>query len=878
MAELPGGTVTFLLTDVEGSTALWEQAPEAVRVALARHDALFEAVIAEHGGAHIRPRGEGDSRFAVFASASGAVSAALAIQRAFTTEAWPTPRPVKVRIGIHTGEAELRDGDYYGSAVNRCARIRGIGHGGQTLLSESTAALVRDDLPDGAHLADLGEHRLKDLTRPERVLQVTVPDLPSDFPSLTSLDARPHNLPIHPTALLGREREIAEVCTLIRNGGRLVTLTGPGGTGKTRLSLQIAADLGGDFHDGAFLVELAPISDPALVPSAISQALGLRDLGGRPVLERLKEHLRSRSILLVLDNFEQILPAATVVGDLLTTCQDLRIVVTSREPLRLRGEREYAVPPLALPGDPHRAAPETLSQYASVALFLERAVAIRSDFAMTPETAPAVAEICTRLDGLPLAIELAAARVRLLTPRAMAQRLEHRLPLLTGGARDLPARQQTLRSSIAWSHDLLDNAERRLFRRLAVFVGGWTLEAAEAVCNLKDSDGDVLDGLDSLVAKSLVRQHAAPDGAARFTMLETIREYALEQLQASGELDVLQRRHAAYCLDFAVEASRLDQVSWLDRLEHDHDNLRAALRWAIERDDTLLGMRLAWSLQDVWYFRGHYREGRAFQEAVLALPAGPELAGLRAEILQGSGMLAQQQGDYAAARTFVEEALAIARQAGDRVVLVHTLATLGSVMRIQGEYAIARPTLEECLTLAREAGLLGLTAQALLHLGLLTWEADRDDDAAWSLYEQSLTLYRGMDNPRLVGVVLVSMARVARVRGDAVTTHALVAEALTLHGQVGDIGFVPHMLYVLAALDVDVGRLERAVRVAAAAATLQESIGSRAWPVTLRERDAWLGPARSTLGDESFGRAWTEGQAMTGERAVAYALEEPAPT
>jgi predicted ATPase len=732
-------------------------------------------------------------------------------------------------------------------------------------------------MPSGIDLRDLGEHRLKDLTRPERVAQVTVPDLRSDFSPLASLNAYSHNLPIHPTALLGRERAVAEVCAFLRGGARLVTLTGPGGTGKTRLSLQVAAELPDSFDHGVFLVELAPISDPALVPSTIAQVLGLRDLGGRPVLESLKEHLRIRSILLVLDNFEQILPAAPVVADLLATSPGLRVLVTSREPLRLRGEREYAVPPLTLPDAPHRAAPETLSQYAAVALFLERAVAIRSDFTVTRENAPAVAEICTRLDGLPLAIELAAARVRLLTPQAMVGRLGRRLPLLTGGARDLPTRQQTLRGAITWSYDLLNDPERRLFRRLAVFVGGWTLEAAEAVCGVGDSDDDVLDGLDLLVSKSLVRQHAGPDSTPRFTMLETIREYGLEQLQLSGELELLSRKHAAHYLDLAEEARTHfdgpDQARWLDRLERDHDNLHAAVRWAIERKDAELGIRLVRNLAGFWYFRGYYSGGRALREAVLALPAGPELAGLRAQLLQANALLAQQQGDYAAARAFVGEALVIARRVGDPVPLTHTLITLGFVTRVQGDYAVARSALEEGLTRARDAVLPGSTAMALHHLGLLAWEADRDGDVAWSLHEQSLALYRGQGNRRGVGVVLWGQARVARARGDAAGAHALVAEALTAHGEVGDTGVVPQMLYVLAALDADAGRLERAVRVAAASATWQESIGSRAWPVILRERDAWLGPARPALGDEAFARAWAEGQAMTREQAVAYALE-----
>jgi class 3 adenylate cyclase len=496
MAELPGGTVTFLLTDVEGSTTLWEQAPEAMRVALARHDVLFEAAVHHHDGVHIRPRGEGDSRFAVFTSAPNAVSAAVTIQRAFAEEQWRTPRPIKVRIGVHSGEAELRDGDYYGSAVNRCARIRGIGHGGQTLLSEATAALVQDRLASDVTLLDLGEHRLKDLTRPEHVFQLEVSDLPDHFPSLVSLDSRPHNLPIQPTPLIGRERELQAVHQLLTHDDiRLVTLTGPGGIGKTRLSLQVAAEVMDRFLDGVYFVALAPISDPELVPATIAQVLEIRDVGGRPVRDSLKDYLRNRCLLLLLDNFEQILPAAPVVSELLGASPGLKVLVTSRAPLELRAEHELAVPPLALPNRQHPPPADTLSQFGAVALFIERAAAIKPDFAVTNDTAPAVAEICHRLDGLPLAIELAAARVRLLNPQTMLTRLEHRLPLLTGGARDLPARQQTLRGAIDWSHDLLEPHEQRLFRQLAVFVGGFTLETAEAVCHVDSGlEVDVLDG------------------------------------------------------------------------------------------------------------------------------------------------------------------------------------------------------------------------------------------------------------------------------------------------------------------------------------------------------------------------------------------------
>jgi len=885
MAELPSGTVTFLLTDVEGSTALWEQAPEAVRVALARHDTLFEQAIREHGGVHIRPRGEGDSRFAVFTGAPDALAAALAIQRAFTTEPWTTPRPISVRIGIHTGQAQLRDGDYYGTAVNRCARLRGIGHGGQILLSEATAALVHDDLPARATLEDLGSHRLKDLTRPERVFQLATPDLPTEVRPLVSLDARPHNLPLQTTSLLGRDQDVQAVRSLLlRDDVRLVTLTGPGGTGKTRLSLQVAADVLDQFEDGAHLVELAPISDPSLVLSTIAQGLGVRDIVGRPLLDVLIDYLRGRQLLLVLDNFEQVLAAAAVADALLRACPGLCVLVTSRAALQLRGEHEYPVPPLALPDSGRAFTPDALSQYGAVALFIERATAIKPDFVVTNANAPAVAEICARLDGLPLAIELAAARIRLLSPEAMLPRLGHGLTLLSGGRRDLPARQQTLRGAIAWSYDLLPEAGQRLFRHLSGFVGGFTLEAAEAVCNgdMTGSSGqalrnDLLDEVGALVDNSLVRPEELFSGEPRFGMLETIREYGLEQLARSGELEMIQHRHTTYFLDLAIEAGRqllgADQVRWLDRLDRDHDNVHAALGRAIDRGNAELGMRMAVSLAYFWYFRGHYSEAQALRAAVLALPAEPHLDGLRAQLLQGAGLLTLLQGDYGTAHAFLNEGVTIARRAGDRSLLIPTLATLGFLTRVQGEYATARSVLEESVTLARAADDTFHTAMALHHLGLLALEADRDLDTAWSLNEESLALCRQIDDRRMIGVVRLALGRVARAQGDLGGARALVAEALRLHGQVGDVAIVPQMLYVLAALDADAGRLERAVRLAGAASALGENRGTRVWPVTLRERDAWLVPTRSVLADDIFERAWAEGQRMTREQAVTYALE-----
>jgi predicted ATPase/class 3 adenylate cyclase len=877
MAELPSGTVTFLLTDVEGSTALWEAAPEAMRVALARHDALFDEAVRRYGGVHIRPRGEGDSRFAVFASALDAVGAAVAIQRAFAAEPWTTPRPISVRIGVHTGEAELRDGDYYGSAVNRCARLRGIGYGGQVLLSEATTALVRDGMPSDVRLLDLGRHRLKDLTEPECVAQIVATDLASDFPPLVSLDARPHNLPTHPTALLGRERELAEVRPLFEDGARLVTLTGPGGTGKTRLGLQVAADLLDTFEHGVFLVELASISDPVLVPSTVAQALSVRDIGSRPIMDALKEHLWARSLLLLLDNFEQVLPAASVVADLLAACPGLAVLATSREPLRLRGEHEYAVPPLALP-DAARAAPDAISHYAAVALFLERARTIRADFSITDENAASVTEICARLDGLPLAIELAAARTRLLPPEAMLSRLGHGLSLLAGGRRDAPARQQTLRTAITWSHDLLEPDEQRLFRRLGIFVGGFTLEAVEAVCDAGDDLGiDVLDGVESLLSKCLVKQQNVAPGDPRFTMLETIREYAVDRLNASGETRILRRRHLAWFLALAEEAwpklTGPEQGEWLTRLEADHDNLRAALSFG-HADPTDVEIRLARAMHRFWWRRGHLSEGRAWLRRALERDDHPPDR-LRAEALNAAGVLARAQGDEVAARVLFEEGLASWRRLADRRGIANALHNLASVMQSQAPDAQSMATLlEESLALWRELGDPWGIGSALSYLGTLA-ERRGDDDGARTLLEESLTMLRAAGDTMQVAWTLNKLGRLAREQRDQERSQTLHRESLLLCRQLGATEWTIQGLEGMAHVARAVALPERSVRLNAAAQALRDAIGKTVARSRHAEHERELAAARTALGKQAFAAAWAEGRAMTLEQAVAFALDEP---
>jgi predicted ATPase/class 3 adenylate cyclase len=877
MAELPSGTVTFLLTDVEGSTALWEQAPEAMRTALARHDALFDVAVSEHGGLHIRPRGEGDSRFAVFASALEAVTAAVAIQRAFAAEPWTTPRPISVRIGVHTGEAQLRDGDYYGAAVNRCARLRGIGHGGQILLSEATATLARDDLPASTSLVEIGTHRLKDLTRPEQVFQLVIPGLPSDFPPLSSLRTGLHNLPVQPTVLLGREREVGEVRALLaRDDVRLVTLTGPGGTGKTRLSLQVAAEVVDSYDDGAFIVELASIVDATLVPSAIAQVLGVRDVGGHPLLERLKDHLRSRTLLLVLDNFEQVLPAAPVVADLLATSPGLKMLLTSREPLRLRGEREYAVPPLALPDTHHLPEAAALSRYAAVALFIERSVAIRADFAVTNENGSTVAEICRRLDGLPLAIELAAARIRLLPPQAMLARLERRLPLLTGGARDLPARQQTLRGAIAWSYDLLDEAERALFRRLSIFVGGWTLEAAETVSNSEELGVDVLEGVASLVAKSLVRQETGLEGEPRFGMLETIREYGLEQLEASGEVDATRRQYVAFFMSLAEQAEPMllgrEQLTWLRRLDLEHGNVRAILAWSRDQhipDD--VGLRLAGALPWYWYFRNHLGEGRGWVEPMLVSSVAAARTGARARVLYAAARFANHQADYQRVQVLAHESATIFREVGDLQGAGRSLAVLGVAAGTEGQIAAGRSALEESVMIARAVGDRWGVAYALGQLaGVAHYEGDIR--AARALREQSASLAREIGERYTLGVALAGQALLTRLQGDPDESTVLFQEALLVSSQLEDPVIVPRALAGLASAARSAADYDKAARLFGTVEALREASGTRELPAWRVIFDQDILEVRAALGDESFAAAWAEGRGMTLEQAVTYAL------
>jgi predicted ATPase/class 3 adenylate cyclase/Tfp pilus assembly protein PilF len=918
VASPPTGTVTILFTDIEGSTKLWEKNAPAMQAALARHDELLRWAIEERCGYVFKT--VGDAFCAAFPTAPDALEAALSAQRTLFADEWPQTGPLRVRVALHTGAAEERDGDYFGPPVNRVARLLSAAHGGQVLLSLPAQELVRDQLPAGTSLRDLGEYRLKDLFRPERVFQLLAPGLPVEFPPLRTLDAYRNNLPLQPTPLIGREKEVAQVCTLLRHEEtRLLTLTGPGGTGKTRLALQAAADFLDDFPDGTFFVPLATLSESELFFSALAETLGVKETGEQSLDESLKDYLSERRLLLLLDNFEQVLGAASAVTELLAAAQGLKVLATSRAPLGLYGEHEFPVPPLTLPDLRHPPSLERLTQYEAVELFVERAQAVKPDFKVTNESAPAVAEICVRLDGLPLAIELAAARIKMLPPKAMLQRLSSRLKLLTGGARDLPERQRTLRATIEWSHALLDEGEQLLFGRLAVFSGGRALEAIEAIC---DAEGDLpveaFEGVSSLLDKSLLGQEEGPGGEPRFVMLETVHEFAREKLLGSGEAEQIKRVHAQYFLTLAEEAHPellgANQLQWLEKLEAEHDNMRAALTWALERNEAEVALRMGGALWWFWSVRGYYSEGRRWLEEGQAMEGrgSPES---RAMALAGAGALASQQGDLDRAQEACEEGLELlehqAREASEAKLCL--LAGLGWVALQREEHGQATELFEEGLALSREMSDTWWLASSLLDLALVS-NSRGDSEKATELYEESMDLFRERGDKQNLAFCLNNLGMVAYSQGDLGRATQLTEEGVVLFRELGARGDVALGLYNLGWVALhqdDLGRAadlygeslslswetglnplvqmalegfacvagakgeaQRAARLWGAAQALHETKGNLRDTDFLAEADARISAVRSGMGEEGWEEAWRKGRAMTLDGAVSYALEE----
>jgi predicted ATPase/class 3 adenylate cyclase len=671
-AALPKGTATFLFTDIQGSTALVQRLGiERWTEILDTHYRVLREQFDAFGGAEVNT--EGDAFFIAFGQATQAVAACAAGQRALYAYGWPEDAVIRVRMGLHTGEAALVGNDYVGIEIHRAARIASSAHGGQVVLSDATRGLVEGALPEGVSLVDLGEHRLKDLARPERIWQLRINGLPDEFPALKSLDTTPNNLPTQLTSFVGREHEVAEGLRLLASS-RLLTLTGPGGTGKTRLSMQIGAEASDGFKHGVFFIPLAPVTDPDLVPSTVLQAMGIHEADRRPPQDQLIDHLKEREVLLILDNFEQILLAAPYVGEVLKASPSTKAVATSRAALRVYGEQEYPIPPLPVPENGAQVPLDELAQYESIKLFIERAMATKPDFTLTPDNAAAVAGIATLVDGLPLAIELAAARIKLLPPKAMLERLTERLGDLGGGARDLPERQQTIRGAIDWSFDLLDEPTQKLFARFSVFVRGAGLEQIEAVCGpAAEVGGDIIGALETLVDHNLLRTMEGGDDA-RFVMLNVIREYALEKLEAMADAGEVHARHAAAYLELAQtaapELTGAGQKGTLDTFEQEHDNIRAALSWLGAARDEAGAANLLASTWRFWQMRGHLFEGRQRAEEVVEVTREP---GLRYTALEAAGGIAYWQGEQDAANVFYEEALDLARAAGDKKVLANAL-------------------------------------------------------------------------------------------------------------------------------------------------------------------------------------------------------------
>ncbi len=875
--DLPTGTLTFLFTDIEGSTKLAAGlGDERWTPVLERHQQILRECFVSRGGVEVAT--EGDSFFVVFKSAPAAVAAAVAGQQRLVAEPWPDGVVIRVRMGLHTGEGMLGADNYVGLDVHRAARVAAAGHGGQVLISAATRSLAEQNLPEGVTLRDLGEHRLKDLALPERLAMLIVPGCPTEFPPLRTVDAVPNNLPLQLTSFIGREKEVADASRLLLDGARLVTLTGPGGTGKTRLSLQIAAEVSDHFSDGVFFVPLAPISDATLVPSAIAQALQIPVSGNQPVDERLRDWLKGKRLLLVLDNFEQVLPAGSMVTDLLRSEESIRMLITSRAPLRLYGEREYPVPslrlPKRLPDDPER-----LSQFEAVRLFIERAVAVRPDFQVTNENAPSVAMICSRLDGLPLAIELAAARIKVLSPQAILPRLEKSLDLLSSGARDLPERQRTLRGAITWSWDLLSAEQQSLFSRFSVFVGGTRLEQAETIC-AADLDLDVLDGLSQLVDQSLVRQSEEADGEPRFWMLATIRDYALERLEERGEGGAVRRRHAQAYAELGElaepELTGANQNEWLGRLDREHDNIRAAIEWAIEAGEAELALRLVAAPWRFWQFRGHLREAAARQTAALAMPGAQQVdPRVRYRALEARGGILYWLGDYRTAFGVYDESLRVARTLGDRALEAQALynrAFTGEgddpfqLMQTEGRQAA-----EQALAIWRELGDRAGVAQALWALG----NADQftgNLDPAEQEYLEALAIFRELDNRYYVAWSTSELGWIALRRSDWTMATRFLAESLEAFAAADDVSAAPLLLSSLAWTAYNLGEVVPAFRLAGASARLEREHGVGLAEIARLFSD--IPNVRDLLGKHPEGPSeFAAGEAMDFRQGVAYALE-----
>jgi predicted ATPase/class 3 adenylate cyclase len=895
--NLPG-IVTLLFTDIEGSTRLWEREPERMPLALTSHDSLLRAAVTSNCGVVVKMAGDG--LHASFDDPVNALNATLTMQRALTDAAATNGVALRVRCGLHAGPVERRDNDFFGSAVNRAARIMVAAHGGQVLLSQAVAALIGDRLPADVTLRDLGSVRLRDLVSPERVYQVVHPLLRQDFPALRTLEASPNNLPQQATSFIGRERELAEIKTLLANA-RLLTLLGAGGVGKTRLSLHVAADVLDDYPDGVWFVGLASVTDPANVPPALAQVLGVREESGESLSQTLCAHAKSRRMLVVLDNCEHLIDACAHLAEgLLQGATDLRVLATAREPLRVAAEQIFPLGVLSLPNS-NATLPDVARSHA-VQLFIDRARSQVPLFTLTGENVRAVAELCMRLDGIPFALELAAARISTLPVETIAERLSDRFQLLNRGSRLALPRQKTLHSMLDWSYDLLTDAEKKLFARLPVFAGGWTLEAAESVASGTDiATVEIVDLLTNLAEKSLV---VVEQRGQRYRMLETTHEYAREQFKEETDRAEIHRRHRDYFMTMAERAAPSlrtaghDQSTWLETLNSEQDNLRAALAWSLnEPQGTEAALRLCGSLESFWMLQAQSREGRKWCDAAVAHASGSSRTAVYARAVLAAGVLAHRLGDYGAARTSLELALAVAKDLNDRTLETVALIRLGNVEANQDNFAQAQAAYGQAVAVCRETGDRRRESGTLQNLAILAINHG-DLPAAMGYLHQALSLTRALNNRALEAAILQLMgthavycgdlagakghcdhslsilreigartaegdplrclAKIACACGNIAEARALFLEALAASQEHGD----PQYLDEIAIMALALSRLEDAARFAGAADALRHAFGLAIWPIDRKRFHEYRERCLSVLGKATYDAAYGAGRAL----------------
>lgn len=914
-------SLTFLFTDLEDSTRLWEQHPEAMRPAAARHDALLKEVVARYGGRVVKSTGDG--LHGAFESAADGVAAALAAQRALAAESWPEDTgPLKVRMGLHTGESEEREGDYYGPEVNFAARVMDLGYGGQVLLSEVTAVLARNALPQGSTLEDLGEHRIKGIAAPGRIFQLCHPSLPVAFPPLRSLAAYKHNLRRQLSSFIGRERELAEIRRLLAST-RLLTLLGPGGTGKTRLMLQAGEEVIENYADGVWLVELAPLTDPERIAARIAASLNVQEQPGREVLETLAAYLRRKELLLLLDNVEHVVrESAVIVEQLLERCRDLSILVTGREALFIGGETTLQIPSLSLPGRNGARSPEEVRGSEAVQLFLERARAVRPAFEVTAQNADAVVEVVQRLDGIPLALELAAARLRMLTVEQIAARLNDRFRLLTGGRRTALPRQQTLQALIDWSWNLLSEEECILLRRLSVFAGGWTVEAAQAVTGYEPLDEfDVFDHLETLINKSLVTVSYPLDGEARYGMLESIRQYARDRLFEAGEGEALRDRHADYFVALAQEAGpRLDgpaMMVWVGRLRQELDNFRAVMDWTLE-DRPEMALRLTGMLRYQDGFWMSPREALGWVSGAIArtrLAFESEDTGIAPvdfiRALVALGTVHAVQGDNTRSDEAVREAIVLARRHGQTRLLARAI-TMQTLLHVFQPTEELIGEAEEAIRLSRKHDYALELAVGLSFMGgMYVLSGDVQEGSRY--VAEGVEILTKIGNPRSVAIALEGQAVLAVLTGDFSTarelgpramekfreigsqtefnrSHSRLAHVLRQSGlleearayyrqtivawqEQGQLPAVAHQLECFAFLSIEDGDYEHAARLLGCASETRRQLDAASIdPREIAELEAALERLSDALGDDALERLMAEGARLDLDEGVALAL------